>query len=49
MIPSLTASQMTEVDRAIIEDYHIELIQMMELRIGNGINSRVFSCGWFLF
>ena len=30
MIPSLTASQMIEVDRAMIEDYHIELIQMME-------------------
>ncbi len=30
MIPSLTTSQMIEVDRAMIEDYHIELIQMME-------------------
>lgn len=30
MIPSLTAAQMIEVDRAMIEDYHIELIQMME-------------------
>ncbi len=30
MIPSLTVPQMIEVDRAMIEDYHIELIQMME-------------------
>ncbi|MEW5829960.1 MAG: NAD(P)H-hydrate epimerase [Chloroflexota bacterium] len=30
MIPSLTAAQMVEVDRAMIEDYRIELIQMME-------------------
>lgn len=30
MIPSLTIDQMIEVDRAMIEDYHIELIQMME-------------------
>jgi NAD(P)H-hydrate epimerase len=30
MIPSLTATQMIEVDRAMIEDYRIELIQMME-------------------
>lgn len=29
-IPSLTTTQMIEVDRAMIEDYHIELIQMME-------------------
>jgi len=29
-IPALTADQMVEVDRAMIEDYHIELIQMME-------------------
>lgn len=29
-IPSLTATQMVEVDRAMIEEYHIELIQMME-------------------
>lgn len=29
-IPYLTAEQMVEVDRAMIEDYHIELIQMME-------------------
>ena len=29
-IPSLTTDQMREVDRAMIEDYHIELIQMME-------------------
>ena len=28
--PALTAEQMIEVDRAMIEDYHIELIQMME-------------------
>ena len=28
--PSLTTEQMREVDRAMIEDYHIELIQMME-------------------
>lgn len=29
-IPTLTADQMIAVDRAMIEDYHIELIQMME-------------------
>ena len=29
-IPSLDTDQMREVDRAMIEDYHIELIQMME-------------------
>jgi len=29
-IPALTTAQMFEVDRAMIEDYHIELIQMME-------------------
>jgi len=29
-IPYLTTEQMVEVDRAMIEDYHIELIQMME-------------------
>ncbi len=29
-IPSLTTAQMVEVDRAMIEDFHIELIQMME-------------------
>ncbi len=29
-IPYLTTAQMVEVDRAMIEDYHIELIQMME-------------------
>lgn len=29
-IPILTTAQMIEVDRAMIEDYHIELIQMME-------------------
>ncbi len=29
-IPYLTASEMREVDRAMIEDYRIELIQMME-------------------
>lgn len=30
MVPTLTTAQMIEVDRAMIEDYHIELIQMME-------------------
>lgn len=30
VLPDLTAAQMVEVDRAMIEDYHIELIQMME-------------------
>ena len=30
MLPTLTTAQMIEVDRAMIEDYHIELIQMME-------------------
>lgn len=29
-IPALTTAQMIEVDRAMIEDYHIELTQMME-------------------
>ncbi len=29
-IPALTTTQMIEVDRAMIEDYRIELIQMME-------------------
>jgi NAD(P)H-hydrate epimerase len=29
-VPWLTTDQMIEVDRAMIEDYHIELIQMME-------------------
>lgn len=30
MLPTLTTAQMIEVDRAMIEDYHIELLQMME-------------------
>jgi NAD(P)H-hydrate epimerase len=29
-VPALTTDQMREVDRAMIEDLHIELIQMME-------------------
>lgn len=29
-IPALTAEQMREVDRVMVEDLHIELIQMME-------------------
>ncbi len=29
-VPALTTKQMVEVDRAMIEDYRIELIQMME-------------------
>src|SRR5262249_59434332 len=29
-VPSLTTEQMVEVDRAMTEDFHIELIQMME-------------------
>jgi NAD(P)H-hydrate epimerase len=29
-VPYLTTEQMVEVDRAMIEDFHIELIQMME-------------------
>jgi len=29
-VPYLTTGQMIEVDRAMIEDYHIQLIQMME-------------------
>ena len=29
-VPAVTASQMREVDRAMIEDFHIELVQMME-------------------
>lgn len=30
VLPSLSTTQMVEVDRAMIEDYQIELIQMME-------------------
>lgn len=30
-IPRLTTDQMIEVDRLMIEAYHIELIQMMEV------------------
>jgi len=29
-VPFVTATQMKEVDRAMIEDFHVELIQMME-------------------
>jgi NAD(P)H-hydrate epimerase len=29
-VPLLTTEQMIEVDRAMVEDYHIELMQMME-------------------
>jgi NAD(P)H-hydrate epimerase len=29
-VPHLTTAEMIEVDRAMMEDYHIELIQMME-------------------
>lgn len=29
-VPYLTTDQMREVDRAMIEDYRIELVQMME-------------------
>ena len=29
-VPALTTAQMVEVDRLMIEDYHIQLIQMME-------------------
>ncbi len=29
-IPSLTTDQMIEVDRAMVEDFHIDLLQMME-------------------
>jgi NAD(P)H-hydrate epimerase len=29
-IPAVTAAQMREVDRAMVEDLHIELVQMME-------------------
>ncbi|MGA8292762.1 MAG: hypothetical protein WB820_09685, partial [Rhodoplanes sp.] len=29
-VPFVDTAQMVEVDRAMIEDYHIELIQMME-------------------
>ena len=29
-IPYLTTAQMIEVDRAMVEDFHIELVQMME-------------------
>lgn len=30
LVPYLSADEMREVDRAMIEDYHIELVQMME-------------------
>lgn len=30
IIPELTTAQMIEVDRAMLEDYHISLLQMME-------------------
>ena len=29
-VPHLTTGQMIEVDRAMVEDYHVELMQMME-------------------
>ncbi len=29
-VPAVTAMQMREVDRAMVEDFHIELVQMME-------------------
>jgi NAD(P)H-hydrate epimerase len=29
-VPAVTAPQMREIDRAMIEDFHIELVQMME-------------------
>ncbi|RME48664.1 MAG: NAD(P)H-hydrate epimerase, partial [Caldilineae bacterium] len=29
-LPYLTSEQMVEVDRAMVEDFHIELVQMME-------------------
>jgi NAD(P)H-hydrate epimerase len=35
-VPALTADQMREVDRAMIEDLHIELMQMME-NAGRGL------------
>jgi hypothetical protein len=31
-VPYLTTGQMIEVDRAMIEDYHIELVQMMAMK-----------------
>ncbi len=34
MLPSLSTAQMVEVDRAMIEEYQIELIQMMEMPDG---------------
>ena len=34
--PAVTAAQMREVDRAMIEDFHIELVQMME-NAGSGL------------
>jgi NAD(P)H-hydrate epimerase len=35
-IPALTADQMREVDRVMVEDLHIELVQMME-NAGRGL------------
>jgi NAD(P)H-hydrate epimerase len=34
-VPYLTTEQMIEVDRAMVEDYRIELVQMMENAGGN--------------
>ena len=36
LVPHLTTEQMVEVDRAMIEDFHISLIQMME-NAGRGL------------
>ena len=44
-IPSLTTEQMIEVDRAMVEDFRIELIQMME---NAGRNLASLACERFL-
>jgi len=45
VVPGLTRVQMIEVDRAMIEDYGIELIQMME---NAGRNLADLARSWFL-
>ena len=35
-IPTITTEQMKEVDRAMVEDYHVQLIQMIE-KVGRNL------------
>ena len=41
-IPAITTEEMIEVDRLMVEEYRIELIQMME-NAGRGLAIRIFS------